>query len=160
MSVRLRRGFTLVELLVVIAIIGVLVALLLPAVQAARESARRSQCSNNLKQVALAAHNFHDVRLRFPAGILAPPSPAGWSSTTHQGIGPLAAMLPYLEQTPTRDMIIRKIEAEDIELGWFQPAPINFTTNPNLAASRTKINTLLCPSTDAYRHQPDSTFLT
>lgn len=88
-----RQGFTLVELLVVIAIIGVLVALLLPAVQAAREAARRTQCSNHLKQLGLGAQNFHDVRLFLPPARLGnqPPTNQGWLTWA-------VILLPYIEQ--------------------------------------------------------------
>jgi len=103
---RSRRGFTLVELLVVIAIIGVLVALLLPAIQAAREAARRAQCTNNLKQIAIAAHNFHDTYNVFPPGSLAPRVTSGMVlSDPDQGIGCLPFLLPFMELQSVRDQI-------------------------------------------------------
>src|SRR6188474_2683919 len=90
--VSLRRAFTLVELLVVIAIIGVLVALLLPAVQAAREAARRMSCSNNLKQLSLALHNYEDTHKTLP--------PAGIDSNQMSWT---VLLLPYMEQKPLYD---------------------------------------------------------
>src|ERR1700731_3796855 len=89
--VRQRGGFTLIELLVVIAIIGVLIALLLPAVQSAREAARRAQCTNNLKQIGLAFHNYHSANNAFPRAAI----------TDKQGKPVLSwrvAILPYIEQ--------------------------------------------------------------
>ena len=106
MSAVHRRGFTLVELLVVIAIIGILIALLLPAVQAAREAARRMNCSNNLKQIALAAHNFHDSHKALPIGSPSKTCPGfetipGWQYRW----GPLAMLTPYLEQFNVYDSL-------------------------------------------------------
>ncbi|MEX1039147.1 MAG: DUF1559 domain-containing protein [Pirellulaceae bacterium] len=99
-----RQAFTLVELLVVIAIIGVLVSLLLPAVQQAREAARRMQCSNNLKQIALAVHNYHDTFNRLPPGNQGTVNAAG---TAYNGWGWTwqASILPYIEQGPLYDAI-------------------------------------------------------
>jgi prepilin-type N-terminal cleavage/methylation domain-containing protein len=92
-----RQGFTLVELLVVIAIIGVLVALLLPAVQAAREAARRSSCSNNLKQLGIALHNYHDTHLKFPYGYM---EGGGY----HLRDCWAQQLLPFMEQAPLYDL--------------------------------------------------------
>ena len=98
-QVRRSRGFTLIELLVVIAIIAILIALLLPAVQQAREAARRTQCKNNIKQLGLAMHNYHDVFGQFPLNSLQwgnPTSTPEWTATQHGT--QLVQILPYIEQ--------------------------------------------------------------
>jgi prepilin-type N-terminal cleavage/methylation domain-containing protein/prepilin-type processing-associated H-X9-DG protein len=119
---RRARGFTLVELLVVIAIIGVLVALLLPAVQTAREAARRSQCTNNLRQMAIALHNYHDVNQSFPLNYRpVQTGPYSW----------MQAILPYIEQQNL---------FSQLTLGGLQSLP-----NNKLVAS-TVIKTYRCPS--------------
>lgn len=118
-------GFTLVELLVVIAIIGILVALLLPAVQAAREAARRMQCRNNLRQMGIAMHNYHDVYKKLPPGYRFKPN----SATDGMGT-PNVSLLPYLEQENVQNLI-------DPNLPWFLLTP---------AAAQTKIPTFVCPS--------------
>ena len=125
-----RSGFTLIELLVVIAIIAVLIALLLPAVQQAREAARRTQCKNNLKQIGLSLHNYHDVHLVFP--------PGGVAASNHNGTV-WNAILPQADQAP----LYNKLQFVN---GWSwmtQPAPgsINFTT-----LSGVKIPYHTCPS--------------
>ncbi|QDU51241.1 DUF1559 domain-containing protein [Gimesia panareensis] len=91
-----KRGFTLIELLVVIAIIAILISLLLPAVQQAREAARRSSCKNNLKQIGLALHNYHDTFRSFPPGGIT----VGSCCSTKSGINWAIAILPYIDQAP------------------------------------------------------------
>jgi len=128
MARRQSCGFTLVELLVVIAIIGVLVALLLPAVQAAREAARRSQCSNNLKQIGIALHNYHDTYLAFPMNY----RPSGNTFTSQYATeGWMRAILPFIEQKPLSDTTT---------------AAASMSLAGNLAASDMVIKTYLCPS--------------
>jgi prepilin-type N-terminal cleavage/methylation domain-containing protein len=103
----MKLGFTLVELLVVIAIIGILVALLLPAVQAAREAARRMSCGNNMKQLGLALHNYHDTYKTFPPETIWHGNPAGTTPTagTQRNYTWITLCLPFLEQTPLHDAI-------------------------------------------------------
>lgn len=95
-----RRGFTLIELLVVIAIIAILIALLLPAVQQAREAARRSQCKNNLKQIGLALHNYHETHNIFPSGWIGVEPGVGPNVEYGSGWGWGTMCLPYLDQGP------------------------------------------------------------
>ena len=92
---RVRRGFTLIDLLVVIAIIGILIALLLPAVQSAREAARLTQCRNNLRQIALSVHNYHDVNLTFPT---ADPGGGSDADSSISMASTFVALLPFIEQ--------------------------------------------------------------
>jgi prepilin-type N-terminal cleavage/methylation domain-containing protein/prepilin-type processing-associated H-X9-DG protein len=125
-----RDGFTLIELLVVIAIIGVLIALLLPAVQSAREAARQVQCRNNLKQLALAMLNYHDATGGFPMGGYIQPVYTQPDYTTN-GNGWLISVLPYFEQRPIYD-------GYNINLNWGNLA--------NMTAHATGISTLWCPS--------------
>jgi prepilin-type N-terminal cleavage/methylation domain-containing protein len=122
-----RPAFTLVELLVVIAIIGVLVALLLPAVQAAREAARRSQCSNNLRQLGLGMHNFHDTNGVFPKNRYAG-ADVGWNAW--EAFSASYKILPYIEQN-------NLYEQFDTSKGWghHYNGPLN-----------TKVKTFICPS--------------
>ncbi len=128
-----RVGFTLVELLVVIAIIGILVGLLLPAVQAAREASRRMQCSNNLKQIGLGLHNYHGSynSLPFAWGGTRPPS-------NSPGYSALSQILPYIEQTALHEQI-----------DFARPLTDAFNT----AARLTEVETFRCPS-DLVNPQP------
>ncbi|TWT33074.1 DUF1559 domain-containing protein [Blastopirellula retiformator] len=137
-----QSGFTLVELLVVIAIIGILIALLLPAVQQAREAARRMQCTNNLKQIGIGLHNYHDALGSFPSGYVSHSNyssisslPSGdydavtWDATPGWSWAKL--MLPFVEQANVADALPNRSKAWDPSLQ---------------AAAQTKLEMFLCPS--------------
>lgn len=138
-SSRSRRGFTLVELLVVIAIIGVLVALLLPAVQSAREAARRMQCQNNVKQLGLALHNYHDTHMIFPPGAIWPVE-SEIEKKNNGNLGPnwVIMLLPFVEQQNLYNSF-------------------DFTKSicdsTNAGPRSTRLSFMLCPS-DSYNRKP------
>ncbi|MGC8641401.1 MAG: DUF1559 domain-containing protein [Isosphaeraceae bacterium] len=143
------RGFTLIELLVVIAIIAVLIALLLPAVQAAREAARRAQCINNMKQLGLAMHNYHQANNVFPTGNIRLPgqslmpgaSPCGYDIFNNCQDTPwFCLLLPYVEQGNLANSYNYLLGAE----GPMTPLPLGFIANSTVAA--TQVATMQCPS--------------
>ena len=140
-----KRGFTLIELLVVIAIIAVLIALLLPAVQQAREAARRSQCKNNMKQLGLALHNYHDTLKLFPPGLV------GRCTTPDLNANGKVFLLPYLDQAPLYNLAnfngsFSNNDAVGKECGTQGTFSGDPATNGNLAVVQTKLAAFLCPS--------------
>ena len=148
MSRRKSLGFTLIELLVVIAIIAVLIALLLPAVQSAREAARRAQCVNSLKQLGLAAHNYHDIGGKFPTTMYLHPvfGPQGlaWNNSSF-----LVQMLPQFEQQSLYNATnFSMMMGTQIGGGW-RWGPRYALGDPNSTVRLTVLNSLICPSDDS-----------
>ena len=146
-----RRGFTLIELLVVIAIIAVLIALLLPAVQAAREAARRIQCTNNMKQIGLALHNYNEVHNVFAMGCSAGAyNPPGTYWSVKQNLSVLALLLPFLEETPVYNSINFNFGSDETE----PIASRSLTAAIQSTAIDTSIKAFQCPS-DPLAGAPD-----
>jgi prepilin-type N-terminal cleavage/methylation domain-containing protein len=160
-----RRGFTLVELLVVIAIIGILVALLLPAVQAAREAARRTTCLNNLKQIALALLNYNDTRGQFPLGAYAAVKED--HPAEEDGLGWATQILPQLEEQPLYDKLKNNVIPGFQGNPWITNHPASqrgiFTVAHNnglrpIAGGETILSMFVCPSVDLPRTVPSGEY--
>lgn len=133
---RSRIAFTLVELLIVIAIIGVLVALLLPAIQSAREAARRSSCSNNLRQIGIALHHYHDANKRFPPSAIIP------AGRTADGWSAQARLLPYLEEQGLENLI-----------DWKRP----YNVQPDV--TKVRVAPYVCPAEIRDEPRPDGSLM-
>src|SRR5262245_50465356 len=139
-----RRGFTLIELLVVIAIIAILIGLLLPAVQQVREAAARMSCQNNLKQIGLAAHNYHSAIGYFPPGYHGPDPNIhypldGWTTAGNpKWVGVLVYLLPYLEQENIYRQLRTMNDASYTGTWW--------GANPDWTLAHSQIKMFLCPS--------------
>ncbi len=165
MSKRPRRcdgesAFTLVELLVVIAIIGILVALLLPAVQSAREAARRMSCAVNLKQIALALLSYHDTTGEFPKGAYT----AATGARTEDGLGWMTRILPQIEQQAVYDQLVDNgISAAGVNFDGNPWQPVIFasakaTGKLPLSGAEAVIPTFLCPTVSMPERAPDGSF--
>jgi len=162
MTRTLRRGFTLIELLVVIAIIAILIGLLLPAVQKVREAAARTTCSNNLKQISLAAHNYDSTFGRLPPGLVMDPA-----QNYYNWISSLTFLLPYVEQAGAHALIpagafLDKPTAPlaGTSLIWWGSISANGgATAPVVTAARTKIKPFECPSDPDKYNQVSGVFV-
>jgi prepilin-type N-terminal cleavage/methylation domain-containing protein len=158
-SVR-RCGFTLIELLVVLAIISVLVGLLLPAVQKVREAAARVHCSSNLKQIALAAHNYADIHGVLPPGQLGPYPDIGLGlpPINTQFVGVFVYLLPYIEQDNTYRLLMQDLPSDYLNPSTVYPPWWIYSSA--FAAAQTRIKTYICPSDDPYSNTFRTNILT